>query len=267
MGYNLIEVSNRELPVRSSVRLGDFAKIPFRTGHYAVENTGSTASFQESGITSNEDGTDTGFNISVPNGLNNGVRIRVPFYGRAFGIRWRRDSNACDFSVAIDGVSYGSFTGKHNYLINDSASLTDGESLVLVTDDLAEGTHYAEIVVVSGASTNAILFYGLLLEKRVGYSEKPRAKTIVSTTAVTTSAVAIPKGSSPNIVRTVEKIIYTNTTASAISVTVINNGSVMWQKSVPANDSIELILGTTLLSWHTHQASATGVNATVIGGY
>lgn len=270
MGFNVAQIINKELPIQlldSDYRIGDLVKVPFRSGHFYSTDVGSTASFQSSGITSNEDGSNTGLNVSVPVGSQNGVSIRVPFYGRSFGLRWRRDSNAGDFSIAIDGVSYGLITGQHTYLINESAVLTDGESLVLITDDLPDGVHYAEIMVSNRATTNAILFYGLLLERRAGYSEKPRTKPFLNPIAVTTSDVVIPKGSNPDSLLTVEKIIYTNTTASAITVTVNYNGVQMWQKPIPANDSVEFVLGSTINSLTTHLASATGVNATVIGGY
>jgi hypothetical protein len=276
MSFNLSQIINRFIPVKvietveTKTIQGGLVKIPFREGFYAVESSGSTAGFQKSGIHENEDGSDTGISVTVPAGKGNGVRIRFPFYGKALGVRWRRIDSACDFSVNIDGVSYGYFSGNHSYLINENKTgVIDGESLVIVADDLPEGTHYAEIMVsYPDTGNNAILFLGLLLESRVGYKELPRQDYAVETIAVPTVSTVIGKGSTGKEARFIKRIAYANTTASAITLTVFNNTDILFTKSIPANDSYILDLGNfTTNSYIKHQASASGLNSTVIGGY
>jgi hypothetical protein len=192
--------------------------------------------------------------------------IRFPFYGRVFGIRHRFDSN---FSVSIDGVSYGEVAGKHSYLVNEGTSISDGESLIIIDDSLPDGVHYAEIMVVAPTSgTNTVVLFGYLAEERVGYSERPRTNYFIAPASVPTTSTAIARGSSPKTLRSVRKIIYANTTASPITVSVYNNTTIMWTKSVPANDTIEFDFGekTSVDVTLKHMASASGVNATVVGG-
>jgi hypothetical protein len=261
---------NGKNEIEAILTRGNLVKIPFRSNNFVDETTGSTCFFQPTGITDNSDGSGTGIYVSVPQGLDVGVRIRFPFYGSVLGIRWRRDGAACDFSVAIDGVPYDGIKSTHTYLANEYGYFTDTESLVVIADDLPDGLHYAEIVVVSQpATTNTIAFYGYLVEERVGYTEKPRTNFVVSTASLTNSAVSITTGSGNTQARSVRKIFYTNTTASPITVNISNNGTVMWQKIVPANDTIDFDFGeqTSINLTYTHQASAVGVNSTVIGGY
>lgn len=275
MGFNLTEITNKSIGVNglidAKLTRGDFIKIPFRSGYYYVDNVGGTASFQSQGIYDNEDGSDTGITISVPQGLNYGVRIRFPFYGTVLGVRFRHGASYTPFGVSIDGVAYGATATQHTYLDNEAASLTDGESLVMIDTDLPDGLHYADIVLTSQASAASSLFlYGIVVEKRAGYESKPRNQYIAGTTAITTTQTAVSLGSSTTAqVRGIRQIIYTNTSASAITVTIQNNSSIIWQKSIGAGDSAVFDFGspTAVASIFTHAASATGVNATVIGGY
>lgn len=269
--FNLTEITNKSLNAEAKLTRGDYVKVPFRNGYYYADNVSSTISWQSSGIYDNEDGSDTGITISVPQGLNFGARIRVPFYGTVFGVRFRHGSTYTPFGVSIDGVAYGSFATQHTYLDNEAASLTDGESLIMVDTDLPDGLHYADIVLTSQASgTSALFLYGLILESRAGYERKLRNQIINATTALTTTQTAISLGSQASSqVRGVRQVIYTNTTASPITVTIQNNSAILWQKSIAAGDSATFDFGapTAVSSSQTHAASATGINATVIGGY
>lgn len=257
----------------SKLVTGEYVKIPFRNGYYYADNVGGTASFQSQGIYDNEDGSDTGINISVPQGLNYGVRIRVPFYGTVFGVRFRHGATYTNFGVSIDGVAYGAVSTQHTYLDNEAAGLTDGESLVMIDTDLPDGLHYADIVLTSQSSTtSSLLLFGIIVEKRAGYEAKPRQQYIGSTIALTTSQTAVPltsSGGSTTAIRGIRQIIYTNTGASSITVTIQNSGTVMWQKSISSGDTAIFDFGasTAIAGSITHAASVAGINATVIGGY
>jgi hypothetical protein len=275
MGFNLTEITNKSVPINGQVDAkitrGEYVKIPFRSGYYYADNVSSTATYQSQGIYDNEDGSDTGINISVPQGLNYGVRIRFPFYGTVLGVRFRHGSSYNNFGVSIDGVAYGPISAQHTYLDNEAASLTDGESLVMIDTDLPDGLHYADIVLTSQSSaTSSMFLFGIVVEKRAGYENKPRQQYIIGTTAITTSQTAISLGSpAASQARGVRQIIYTNTSASSITVTVQNNSTTIWQKAIAAGDTAILDFGasTALTVSITHAASATGINATLIGGY
>lgn len=253
----------KDLPQKNDTGV---VKVPFREGYFAVSKSASaSANFVEAGIIENGDGTGTAISITVPSGQN-GATIRFPFYGRVFGIRHRYDSN---FSVAIDGVSYGEVSGKHTYLVNEGMTVTDGESLIILDEDLPDGVHYAEIMVVAPTSgTNTVVLYGFLAEARVGYKERQSTNYFVTPAAVPTTSTSVGRNTYPKTLRSVRKIIYTNTTASPITITVYSNTTVMWSKSVPANDTIEMDFGERMSVDITfkHMASATGVNSTVVGG-
>lgn len=254
-------------PVATRQLQGDLVCVPLRDSNYYLENVGATVVFQNNGVPYNEDGTMTGLYVSVPQGLSKGVRIRFPFYGRVFGIRHKKTDSVPDFSVVIDGVAF-KVSGEHTYLRLDGAtSVVDGECGVVVADDLNDGVHYAEIVIYSKASgATTVILTGYLAERRVGYSEKRRVNTLMAAVAVTTSAVAISVGSFESKIRYVEKIIFTNTTSSPITVTIAFTVQI-WKKIIPADDTVELDLrGTALTANVTVMASATGVNYSVLGG-
>lgn len=264
MAFDTSLILNKKLSVETIDN--GLVKVPFTERLVSISKPGSTATLG-SGHSYNEDGSDTGINVNVPAGKGNGVSIRFPFYGKVFGLRWRRNSSACDFSVLIDGVAYGPITGNHNYFVNEGESVVDTDSLVIIKDDLGKGTHYAEIVVTSGQSTNAIAFLGLLLEKRAGYSEKPRINGISVPVALGTTPTAIPQTTNLDSLSNVKKLLFVNTTASAITVTLESSGTAIWRKSIAPNDTDELdLLGVKMNSIYKLTASATGVNATAIGG-
>lgn len=285
MGY-LMEIANNQVPTQMvdsklkdtnslSVQMtrGEFVAIPFRQGYYSTnDSSGATTLYQEGvGVSDNEDGSGSCVLLTVPSGIGNGARLRFAFYGRTLGLRFRRDSATPDFSVLIDGVAYG-VSGKHTFLANDNASVTDGESHVIVANDLTDGVHYADVVLVAPSTGSVTLYlYGYLAEKRAGYQAKPRLQFVYGVNNVPTTSTNIPKGSSTtNTLKGISKIQFYNTTASAITITIQYNANTIWSKSIPANSSDEWNLGglTSLPSGaFTYQASATGLNALIIGGY
>lgn len=272
MGFNLTEISNKTVPTTptsdSRFKVDDLVKVPFREGYFVVE-TGSM-SFKDGGYHSNEDGSDTAILVTVPAGINNGARMRFPFYGRKFGVRWQRDNSQCDFTVMIDGVAY-SVSGTDSFYVNESVSLTDGEALIVIEDSLPDGIHYADIQVSAPTTgTNSLTLFGFLAERRAGYESRPRANSINGPFSTPTTSTGIARGNAPLKLKTIRKIIYTNTTASPITISITYNGTVIWSKSVLANDTLEWDCGanTTIpSSLLNHLASAVGLNYTLIGGY
>lgn len=264
--------------VRSILTRGNAVEVPFRAlEYYADLAGGATAAFQTTGVYSNPDGSATGINISVPAAADAGVRLWVPFYGRLFGIRWRRDTGATasGITVTVDGVStvvQPVVQLDHLTAEGITTQLTDAKARAITHDNLThDGPHVAEIVVAANPTGNAtVTLFGYLADTRAGYTPLPRLGHVVSTTTLTTSAVEIPMNRG-NILafRGLRKVIYTNTTATAATVTVRNGAATMWSAEIPANGTATFDPGGVGASAaFTHLAStASAINATVIGEY
>lgn len=266
--------------VRTRLLRGDLVEVPFRSLQFYAELAGgATATYQSTGVYSNPDGSGTGINVSVPPGVATGagVRLWLPFSGRAFGVRWRRDrASMAAFSVAVDGQAVPVASGLIPRLVAEglTTQITDAQARAVTHDALPDdGPHLAELAFVSDpGATSTVTVYGVLLDSRVGYRQLPRVGQVVSTTVLTASAVEIPANRGNVLTfRSLRKVIYANTTAGAITVTVKNGANTIWAKSIAANDTAELDFGGAGLApsaAYTHQASAAAsVNATVIGEY
>lgn len=259
--------------VRYQQANADFVSYPFRVGHqYPRSIASASSSFAESGAPTNPDGTGKQFNISVPAGTN-GHRLYYPFTGRGFGVRFSPLATTPDFSVAVDSewAQVQSWPAKLA-LESITTELVYPEARAVTHDHLHRGFHLAELLFPAPASgTSTWVIFGWLLDRGAGYTEQPRNLIALTPTALTTSDVAISlaTGVTGGVLRGLRKIIYANTTASPITVTVktASGGTVLWSRPVPANDSIEFDPGGSLAMGYYHTASATGVNATVIGGY
>jgi len=328
--------------VRAAIVSGDLVRTPIRPGNYWSQTNGSaTATYQANGVTDNADGTATGINISVPAGINNGVLLTFPFWGRRVGVRARRGSASADYQIKVDGTPYAAAGYQHPALMlrgMSLSSLTDGDGIGAIVEDLpTEGPHYLEIEVVAdntvvvngagalisatsvpvaalenayasgtvitfasaktatlsaaakvgdttisvtalaaalsagdaGGASRSVLLFGLLLERRAGYQEQPRVGQLLTPVTLTTSQVAVPgTPTTATGLRTIRKIVYANTTAGAITVTVQSNAVTIWSRSIAANSTEELDFGIPVgyTSLITHAASAgSSVNATVVG--
>lgn len=269
MGFNLTEITNQSLPINGSVdshlKLGELVKRPFYYNQYQTELQGSaTVTLNPFGVI-NMDGSNSSLSISVPSGLMSGAKVKIPFYGRAFGVRVQNDVNTLPFDVLIDGVSYTT-----NPKLSLSPNFgTDYECLLLIDDGLSDGLHYAELDFASPTTgTSSWTLLGLLLDSRAGYEHPKRLLYQVSAGAVPISDTVV-WNSSIRTLNGIRKVIYANTTGSPIQVTVKNNsgGNIVWTKNIQGNDSIELDFGdvTTITTFMTHMAASAGINATVIG--
>lgn len=285
MGYNLTEITNKNLPtqITDSVPLGDLVKVPFRTTNFMQVDGTLTyqANINNGTITDNDDGTSSGLYVSatyVTSGTGSSyaastIRIRFPFYGRVLGLRLRRPASSV--SVSIDGVCYGLLSLSHPYFDAEGLSIYDEMGSYIVDNNLMDGGHVCELIMPMPASgTSFTQFFGFLAEKKAGYSDHTRELFIYSTKALSTTAIEPDGGTSSSFGgRGFKQIFYTNTTASPITVTIYNNTVQMWQKSIGANDTqafdfgqLTGIQGFGANGHITHVASATGINATVIGG-
>jgi len=264
--------------IRTEHVRGNLVPIPFDALQYYAElSGGATATSAPTGVYSNPDGSGTGVNVSIPSGADAGVRLWMPFYGRGFGVRWRRDSGltATNLSVVVDGEAVGVDTGNLPHLVAEAITtqITDAEARAITHPLLPnDGPHVAEIHVIRDPSATAtITLYGFLLDERAGYRPLPRVAQMLTTTVLTAAAVEIPVGRGTALaMRAIRKVIYTNITAGPVTVTVKNGANTVWARSIPANETIEFDPGTAIAasSAFTHQASAaTSVNATVIGEY
>ena len=262
--------------MRVRVVRGDVVPIPFDSGNYYAEIIGSaTAAQQTTGVYTNPDGSGSSINVSVPAGLTQGMRIWVPFYGRAFGIRWRRDTATCpNISVIVDGQAVMVATGYSDRLTIEGLTTqmsTDAEARAMTHDHLAGGAHMAEIVIASDPSlTTTITLYGYLGDERAGYRQLPRLGHLFTTVAVPTTSTEIATGRATSLnMRSVRSVVYTNTSGAAVIVTVYNNTTVLWAKSIAAGDSAVLDFGSPISATANlkHMAGAAGVNYSVIGEY
>lgn len=266
--------------VRAVLTHGDAVEVPFRTlEYYAEVNGGAGATFQTTGLYSNPDGSGTGLSVTVPTDVTvgAGVRIWLPFYGRIFGVRWRRDAatTASGISVVVDGVAVavtpvGLLPGLTDEGITTQISDTRARAITH-RNLLDDGPHVAEITIGSVPSAvSTIMLYGYIADGRAGYQPLPRVAQVVSTTTLTASDVEIPANRSTALAfRAIRRVLYTNITAGPITVTVKNGASIMWQASIPANNSATFDPGGVAASAaFTHAASAAAsVTATVIGEY
>jgi hypothetical protein len=256
--------------VRTRLVRGELVPIPIQSGTYtAIQNGSSFVQQNDTGIESNEDGTGTNITIQASSGTAQGAGIQTILYGTVIGVRWRRDTSAANFSVMVDGVAYSvSATPLYNGV---SITLTDTECLMVIAQHLTDGPHSVGVYVPPDPSvTRTLQLYGFLLERRAGYLPKPRAQAVMTPVVLTTAGVEIPhlRGTTRQL-SGIRKILYCNTTAGAITVTVQINSVTCWSRSIPANETYELDFGgiTATDATYKHLASAnSSVTATVVGG-
>lgn len=244
----------------------DLVPVAWREGQYQVETFGSaTASINKGTVQENSDGSSTSIFVSIPAGLNRngsgtpqGVRITIPFRGRAFGIRWARgrgNPNIGDFSVLVDGVVYpvpNRILSTQDQSIFLPPGYAQGDAGQVVVDDLPDMVeqdgeriqliHQAQIYFPSSDShSSSWVLYGLLLDKAAGYQPPPRTASVVNTPAVvptTATSVAAVYASNGGNPRGISAVLYANTSATtAHTVTVLYNGAVSWQKTIQPGDA------------------------------
>ena len=262
-------ITNGVSIVGSLTSQGDtLVKVPFKNMTFNSTTFGSaSSSFQASGQMINSDQSGTALFCMVP-APSTGVQIRQAFYGRAFGLRVKRDvSVITNISVANDGVAYPPIVSQSAYFIAEAESPVD-EGYYIVELNLPDGAHIAEITLTyDGNATNQTLLTGFMFERRAGYSESPPILQMVSAT-VPTSAGAIPTGTFPNNLKSVQKLVYYNGSASAIALVIMNGTNAMYAINVPATGYSEVNLTglSTVTNLQHYCGVASTVMCTVIGG-
>jgi hypothetical protein len=240
--------------LRMKLVRGDLVPRPFEGGGFiTTDSVGATANINAAIV--NKDGSGTAIVINVPAGLN-GARVQVPFFGRAFGLTFRRSQGQgsqipSEFSVRIDGVAYAvSTTITRVSLFNQV--LEDSNCKVLITDDLPEGEHVAEITLVAPANgTDQLFLESYLVERRAGYTAVLPADVLLtlSTATVPTVAAAIydtlvaanPAGTF-GIGRRVSRIRWQNNSGAPITDLVVTYNNVIYAQpaSIASHDAFEL---------------------------
>lgn len=227
--------------IRAKLVSSDLVRVPWREGAFGTEIFGAAGqSFVRSSQPENSDGTFQYLSITAPATTPPtvcGVRVWYAFYGRVFGVRFRRNSltSNLDFQAAIDGMPYN-VRANDNVLIAESMAPATVEGQQIVVDDLADGLHHAELIFNADpvlARQNYIL--GFLLERRAGYRDATVGTMPVTGTLTTTqTGVSMGAGASNNI-RAIRSILYTNVTASPVTVTVQWNSVTIWQTQLAAS--------------------------------
>src|SRR5689334_17777387 len=103
--------------IRAAIETGDLVMRPFKGGQYADDS-----------------GTSLIVSTIQPGSLD-GVMVRVPFWGRVFGVRWLRDNTAPPFAVMIDGETYTPPGYKDLILTSEGLTCTDGHAMWIVARD------------------------------------------------------------------------------------------------------------------------------------
>lgn len=253
------------------------AWVSVRESDYIIENTGSTASFVQSGLDYNPDGSGQGIQIIVPATIGNGVRLWLPFSGRIFGVRHRLRYTDTDlFSVVVDGVAVP-VSSRPDRMVGEGLTLNSlNAQAVSITHDNLDPTkpHTAEIIVPADLVTSTerkLVVFGWVLDRQFGYTDPRRIDFMaVTPEAVPTSLTVMPNGSTAGNLKGIRQIRYYNGDASARDVTVnYGAGTTFWKVSLAAGATAELTfpeLVTINSNWR-HQASGTGVIYCMIGGF
>jgi hypothetical protein len=259
--------------------------VPWREGHYTTSGTVITGAV---GGADNGDGSNTYIQFqpgsSVPLGSIN--YIKHMFYGTSYGVRFdpiftSGGGGLFEFCVIIDRVAYRVTKARYH---DDTLAAWDiqGNAMhnAIVVRDLPDGPHIAEINVVPNVTTNGQRFFGFLADSKYyrayppkGYPNTPATLT-TAYTQVSLATVARFRGLG------MRGILYANTDVTARIVTVRYGaqgaGTVIWVKTIPANDSAVFdpltVLGIDSNAAATqgafeHKADANSVvQATVIAG-
>jgi len=240
---------------------------------YAVGLNGASTPNLANALASSEIGARTGYFVSTAGGAapsGQYAELHFKFSGEKFGLIFDLSAAYVGFEVGcmIDGVVYP--VKQPSMLMPDTQApfvQLPIAPYTYVADDLGAGVHHARLVFPAGAVTKSWMILGYLVDANAGYTVPPRGVNINRNTAVavTTSAVTFPTGTDTPY-RGYRGIIFTNTTASPITVTIQNSGgTAFWIKSIPANDVVTFDALGFLYDPVKLFASATGVNATLIG--
>lgn len=254
---------------------GRLVPVPATSMNSAVlVNAGATGTFQV-GFAYNTDGSNSGINCVPGSSLGAYVAIVINFWGRTFGVRVRQ--NAQPFTVSIDGGLAHRVRDLESYVVKEGWQTTDSHEVAVVTHtDIAprknaDGTlpvdaefHTAKVMFSANAASS--LFLGYLLDEK--YYQKgasvalPSASAAVPTGALTSIGPVLNGLGIP--MRWISKVMYFNTTAGALTVTLMAAGNTI---PIAANSMQPVDFPTPIASnVLTHQASG-AINFIAFGGY
>ena len=256
--------------LRSKIVRGDLIPRSFETGQFiSGDSSGSTVSVVAA--LGSKEPSGTALNVSVPAGQN-GARFQFPFFGRALGIRFRRTNysgvqSPAEFSVRIDGVAYAVSTDQTKARVHGQ-TMEDYTCNVLISDDLSESDHLAEVTCVAPASgTDSIFFHGYLVERRAGYAPSRDTDALLTNGNTPTVAASVydclaSTIGTNGVGRRVSKIRWQNNTGGAVTDLVIKYNSIIYAQpsSIASKDAYEITFNPPVVmnSLWTHVSSAGG---------
>lgn len=228
----------------TSLIQGELVKVTLADNQYYSYSVGtSSVSSAQSDNNDNRDSTNRRIGLTVPPGTTQGASIQTIIYGRVVGVRWRRNTlQPPAFSVVIDGIAYSVplVTNTYNGLPFANISVTDFDCYHIVAANLPDGAHSVEVILAAdpaNVATWVLQLYGFVAERRAGYTERPRAQTVIASGTVPASSTAISNSTSSAIIPALRAIEYTNTGGSAATVTVTYNGATFWVGTMAAAGS------------------------------
>ena len=196
--------------------IGDLVYQPFSYGRVQMTTDATTYGTFRFGLLG-ENGQGDGFalNGQVPQGISHYMRLRHLWYGRVYGLVWNIAQTCSRFSVMIDGRAFRIDTAYRQWdsQVGASTILSDSNLMVLASD-MPEGRHLTDIYIMgSDAGAQAFELHGYVVEKRAGYTEKPRSSYLGKRVAVPNAApdnLDLTAYSTYRTYQTVSQIIYYN---------------------------------------------------------
>lgn len=259
--------------VRARITQGDLLKLPFHEGQLSFS---PNCSFKRDATGDNGDLTSTTISVAVAPGTNApAATIRFPFYGPLLGVRWDRqfDVTQNDFGVLVDGVAYHVPAARLQWDTQAVWNVTDSENRYVVARDLGDGPHWCDLVCPADPSVpKKWLFYGYLADRRAGYAAPGRARTVLTTTTLTTGNVALNPGAvATRYPRGYKQIIFYNTSKLQATAYLSYNGTDIWAKAIAAGDTVAFDIGDVLVfdysSMKARASAPSSIAMTLIGGF
>lgn len=188
----------REGAILTKIAQGRIIKVPMpKNLRQITDGTAGTVT-RSNTIGTNPDGSNETIALQVTAGLTGYAAIEVTFWGRIFGVRFRRDNGAdlVPFGAIIDGRIY-KVGNPVNQSMTGPVGTPDMEALTIIADDLPnDGPHVARIHLgadgrTSGAITRRMVFYGFVFEADKGYNTYPNPGYLPASATVPTTSAAI----------------------------------------------------------------------------
>lgn len=253
-------------------------RVPFRAISSQIGSSGASSTSTPIGTYPNPDGSGSLVRLTAaaeaPSASGTGASIETTFFGEEVGLAFARYSTAPAFDVVIDGVAYAVDAAlKRHGVVGPTY---EDHAAIAWFSDLGPGPHTLLVSLTTagaGGSSKVLDLYGLILDRRDGYSEPNRPSVFVTPADTPTSQTAISSGSGTrNELIAIDKVLYRNTTGAAKTVVI----------KIGTAEIAELVLAATGSdgsfkefnangipprngSSITHAASGAGVTFTTIG--